>query len=471
MHPFLTPRRSQKWLLTGACALAVSALLAVPSDAHACGGCFVGPSPVDSTVVTGHRMVLSISTKETTLYDQIKYAGNPSSFAWVLPIRGKAKIGVSADTVFTALDNSTRTQILAPPQNCPPPPNCPSRSAFGAAANESVADASSAVEVLAQETVGPYETVQLAASNANALSDWLGSHGYTIPDDIKPLIATYVSEGFDFLALKLVPGAGVSAMRPVRITTTGAQPSLPLRMVAAGTGVNVGITLWVIGDGRWEPQTFPSFFFVANDLSWNWAKSSSDIADKRAAKIAELGAAAWEIESSIELPTQNLSYQISSAGYGRLPDGGYGPLSPYDPVLNDAGVVTETSDAVAADDLEALFQHRTTSRVTRMASTLPRASLATDLALQASADQSTIANFRQLTHEIGEPQCQVYSGCDPDGFAPRSVAQARASDGWGSGGCRVPPSSSNEGAGAASASLLALMAMAIGSRFRRRNQR
>ena len=68
----------------------------------------------------------------------------------------------------------------------------------------------------------------------------------------------------------------------------------------------------------------------------------------RAGAALSSGAAAWEIESSIELPTQNLSYQISSAGYGRLPDGGYGPLSPYDPVLMSATVVVLFLAAAAA---------------------------------------------------------------------------------------------------------------------------
>ena len=73
--------------------------------------------------------------------------------------------------------------------------------------------------------------------------------------DIDPIIAAYVNEGFDFLALKLQPGQGVQAMRPVRVTTQGAGLTLPLRMVAAGTGATVGITLWVVADGRYEGVT------------------------------------------------------------------------------------------------------------------------------------------------------------------------------------------------------------------------
>src|SRR6478672_2528439 len=96
--------------------------LAAEGDASACGGCFI---PTENpTVVTDHRMILSVSKEQSTLYDQIKYSGSPSQFAWVLPISGIVEVGLSADIVFQTLDVSTQTRINPPPQNCPPPPNC-----------------------------------------------------------------------------------------------------------------------------------------------------------------------------------------------------------------------------------------------------------------------------------------------------------------------------------------------------------
>ena len=59
--------------------------------------------------------------------------------------------------------------------------------------------------------------------------------------------------------MKLLPNMGVQAMRPVRVTSAGASLSLPLRMAAVGTGAIVGITIWVVSDGRYEPQNYPFF--------------------------------------------------------------------------------------------------------------------------------------------------------------------------------------------------------------------
>ena len=50
-------------------------------DAAACGGCFPPQPPPGEPVslVTDHRMILSVSQKQTTLYDQIQYSGSPES--------------------------------------------------------------------------------------------------------------------------------------------------------------------------------------------------------------------------------------------------------------------------------------------------------------------------------------------------------------------------------------------------------
>ena len=67
-------------------------------NAAACGGCFHPPTQTASDI-TDERMLLSVSPVQSTLYDQIRYAGSPSSFAWVLPIHGTVDVGLSADVL------------------------------------------------------------------------------------------------------------------------------------------------------------------------------------------------------------------------------------------------------------------------------------------------------------------------------------------------------------------------------------
>jgi hypothetical protein len=366
-------RRSLVAWTAGAAALIAG--LAFEADARACGGCFAPEA--EGSVVTDHRMILSISPQQTTLYDQIRYRGNPSSFAWVLPISGSAKIGLSADGASAGSD----------PSESPP------------------------VDVTKQETVGPYETVQLHSTDGNALNTWLVDHGYAVPEDVKPIITAYVDAKYDFLALKLVPGQGVQSMRPVRVTTAGASPVLPLRMVTAGTGATVGLTLWVVGEGRYEPQNFPFFAVDTKDLIFDWATYSSNYKALRADTASKLGGRGWELESSIPIvPTvlRNLLLNAMAGGnfdYQAIPatDGGTG----------------KTAAQVRDEDLDTLFAGmpaQSAARITRLRGDIAHAALVEDLTLTASADQSELSNYRNVPKGINEPACPVYAACPDESY-------------------------------------------------------
>jgi hypothetical protein len=419
-------------LAAGALALGVGA-----RDARACGGCFHGPS-MSGTVITDHRMIFRVSANppQTTLYDEIEYQGNPQSFAWVLPIHGQVQVGLSSDVVFAALEQATQTSIQAPP-----PPSCPSCSCgdFGGGSSSGSGSGGGApgaaedagVTVIGQQTVGPYDTVQLQSSDPMALNNWLTANGFVIPGDIQPIIAAYVNEGFDFLALRLAPGQSVQAMRPVRVTTNGTGLSLPLRMVSAGTGNTVGITLWVVADGRYEPANFQQFTISPSELTWDWSKSSSDYATIRQNKEMALNFAAWQIESSLDVSP----YQVEGPVLSGPADMNYLPVPAADGGASDGGA-GETADQVRQDDLSTLFPgtNQGTVRITRMRGDLSHAALATDLVLQASSDQSTLSNIYPVTKQVNAPQCPpVPNPCPPCGGSSSGTTSS-SSGGASSGG-------------------------------------
>lgn len=485
--------RKNLMIVAASFAAALTSSYALEREASACGGCFSPPpSPTENpTVVTDHRMILTISQDQSTLYDQIKYSGNPSSFAWVLPISGTVDVGLSADIVFQTLDGSTTTSIIAPPLNCPAAPTCNSRggnASFGADSAGQASDAGAAptVTVTKQEQVGPYSTVQLHATDAGALEKWLSDNGFSIPADVQPVVDKYVGEHFDFLALKLLPGKNVTDMRPVRVTTKGASSVLPLRMVAAGTGATVGISLWVLGEGRYEPQNFPSFAIPTDDIAWDWTQSKSNYVDLRTAKAAAANGRAWETESSTTLYRAQIENAVLRTYYGGYPgsptpydpDAGT-PLDPqeasaqvdYLPVKDQQGTVTKTAVQARQEDLDTLFHNipDATARVTRVRADLAHAALDADLVMTASKDQAVLSNVRQLTKEIGQPQCPIYStdGCSQVGTAPRDQAAARSEGGAESFSCTTGGSTGGStlwlGAG------LGYLALSIVRARRRRN--
>ncbi len=455
-------------------AAAAASLIATERPAEACGGCFVPPE--DATVVTDHRMILSVTSNSTTLYDQIRYRGLPGEFAWVLPIAGDAEVGLSADTLFSVIGGFTQTQVIAPPRNCPPPPNCNQMAERGAGAPPSAfadagSDSTGGVTVTREEIVGPYATVQLQSENAEALNQWLAANGFSIPNDIKPVVAAYVKEHFNFLAMKLKPGATVQSMRPVRVTTRGTTAVLPLRMVAAGTGAVVGITLWTVAEGRYEPTNFPLFSVAQEELSWDWNTNTSDFKELREKKAAPLAGRGWELESSFGLSVPRIRQAVQFAGRQLGPQGtsDYAPIPPAD------GKPGKTADEVREEDLSTLLGNLTGElRFTRLRSDVAHAALSEDLVLAAPKDQSVFANTRIVKKERNEPICPVYDGCNVVGNLPRSEAERKmgtSATGSSVSGGTCSTSAANTASGGLLAGGLGLAGLALVKTVRRRKAR
>ncbi len=385
------------------------------NDASACGGCFHEPAiqQSENTQVTGHKMILSVSKTQTTLWDQVEYMGSPSSFAWVLPIKGIVDVGLSSDALFQNLEAATQVTIASPAIQCAGPPTC-GGFATGAGATggfdygEGTGGGSSGpppVTVTAQSVVGPYETVQLHSVDPAALTTWLTDHNFVIPDEIKPIISDYVTEGFDFLALKLVPGKAVTAMRPVRVTMPGGGPVLPLRMVAAGTGVTTPVSLFVMGEGRYEAANMPDFTIDSDQLTWDWDTMSSNYAVLKKTTFMASQGKAWLTEAGEPFSAYYLQDSLTQ-------------LATYDAV--HSGYADEMGNGAveaAQADLMTLFGTLDPNSVwiTRLHGELSRQALVADLTLGASANQVPVNRYLQATKTQGTaPACPVYPPCPMD---------------------------------------------------------
>ncbi len=287
------------------------------------------------------------------------------------------------------------------------------------------------VTVLKQENVGPYATVQLKSTNPNALTQWLVDNGFQIKPDEKPIIEQYVREGFDFLAMKLLPNKDVKSMRPVRVTMQGASLSLPLRMAAVGTGAKVGLSIWVVAEGRYEPQNFPTYRIEDSQLSWDFSKCASNYTDLRAQNDLALAGRGWEFQSSITLDHQRIRASIEAGGAS---NGGFqGPANPastdYLAIEPEGQSPGKTAEQVRAEDIADLFAGMagSTVRITRMRGDIAKTAMNIDFNLHASADQSEISNVHNLTKYVNL-QCPVYNHCEVDGFAstPEEAASKTA---------------------------------------------
>jgi hypothetical protein len=298
-------------LRLGAIALPLSLLTLYATDSRACGGCFhpEDQPPDQSSVVLAHRMALSISTDASVLWDQVQYTGSPAEFAWVLPVKPGARLELASDAWFEALDATTAVRVTAPTLQCVTRSQVVDEVAYvgcqvaaplaatgcaseGAGAVRDTTEITELapeqppVTVVHQGSAGPYETVTLHSNEPGVLSEWLVAHGYAIGADIQPVLDGYADQGFDFIALRLAPNAGVQQMKPVRVIQPGAVTTLPLRMVAAGTGAKVSLTLFVIAEGRIAPQNFSTADRPAQ-LTWNFSFDGSDYASQRSQLLGD----------------------------------------------------------------------------------------------------------------------------------------------------------------------------------------
>jgi hypothetical protein len=439
-------------------------------------------------------MALSISNERTVLWDQIQYSGDPQDFAWVLPVGPGAVLEASSDAWFEALDAVTSTRVSSPPLFCAGSSGFSgggsdgSCSGFACGSSDSGGDGSAGgdgdfrldpepddgVDVLHEGTVGPYETVTLHAEDGDSLQTWLTDNGYDLPADIEPVIAAYVEEGADFIALRLAPGQGVRQMTPVRVVTPGASTILPLRMVAAGTGSSVSIVLYVVGEGRYDTLSHPRAEVDLTELRWDWEAEESNWAELREEALAEGGflttfAQSDALRAQDVLPTgEVVSYRdsngvpradLANLYFAQAGVNAGGTASVCSTAIYNLGTTLEVAEGCEQGDEECVQEPGTTDAavftcdghddlsaaligmrppqvwVTRLEANLPRAALAEDLALRATNDG--VVSNRLAAAEIENAPCDqvpASQAMSRDPFAqPQAGAPAAA------GACGIRP--------------------------------
>ncbi len=392
-------------LLSVAAALLLSIGWLRARTAEACGACFSPPPSASmiAQIVTGHRMVMSIDTNESVLWDQFQYAGNPQEFSWVLPVSGDVRLEIASDAFFDQLERVTTPTVSSPTVRwiCPGGgasggPGCScgfggSPTSLNDAGGGNPADQHETVTIVSQQVVGPYASVVLRSTDANALTNWLRANGYSVPLAAEPTIAFYNSLHMDFLALRLRSGQGTQAMQPVRVRFRGMQSVLPLRMVGIGVGDSVAITLWVFARGRTEPANFASVAIDPRDLVWDFTARRSNYNDVFAVTLrgAE-GGRAWITEYTNPYP---FAYS------GRMPpiDAGIAP--------GDGGVPTAELDWGIAT---AGWQRDVW--VTRIRTNLDARFLDADLQLRAATNSRQITTALRPGRWRGQPPQALCAG-------------------------------------------------------------
>lgn len=346
---------------------AATLMFTAPAPAEACG-CFHPPEPVaaESYAVSqeAEQIIFEVNGDGTiTAHVLIQYAGDPASFAWIVPVPSVPELDLSPEYVFALLDGLTgpetppETENLCPPPafacayhpspSCPGPDRCPGRG-WAQDAAPSFSDASAPppsagppVNVIDRQVIGAYETITFSAGDMAAAVAWLRAEGFIVTDAMAPFLQPYADAGMLFVASRLVPGAGVDAIRPLRMTYISDQPMIPLRPTAIAADPHLTVTAYIFGESRYEIVGHPSLTFRAEDLVWGTDRSNYPAALAR--QIDEAGGDAFLTEFAGPPPAQGYD-SACCAGFDRCGAGGDGicqcPLDDFDAVDCGDEIVT-----------------------------------------------------------------------------------------------------------------------------------
>lgn len=264
------------------------------SEADACG-CFAPPNPTVPVVQAGERILFAVKNGQVTAHVQVVYSGaNASEFGWLLPMPAVPTLELGSDELFVQLTSTTQPRYQL---DTTFDPGCFSASAgtgggtaFGNAGGGASAsgflDAGAGPPVLVvQDSVGPYDYAVLRADSKTDMLDWLRTNRFFVPAGTEAAVDPYIRPGGFFLALKLRAGNTTGDLQPVVLRYQSDVGSIPITLTGVGATPNMGVQVWMLGNGRAIPRNY--HHTVLNDARIDWQGGGRNYNDVVIAAVSE----------------------------------------------------------------------------------------------------------------------------------------------------------------------------------------
>ena len=242
----------------------VTALLTLPIQA--CGGFFCELVPINQA---SEQIIFRQDGNQTTTMVRIFYTGEADGFAWVLPVPVSPELSIGSDTTFIELESLTRPQfILERTGEACPVETTTTDSTTTSTSNS--ANENDTVGVIIEETlnVGPFDAQIISSDDSAALATWLAENNFDLSEKGKELLQPYVDAQMKFVVLKLQSNKSSGDIKPLILKYPNDKPQIPIRLTAVAAEDDMGILVWVLGEGRAVPDNF--FHVVPNYTKLNW---------------------------------------------------------------------------------------------------------------------------------------------------------------------------------------------------------
>ena len=274
--------RSYRPLLALGLAAAAAVQLVEVRQARACG-CLSPPAVTEGDYAiaqASEQIIFEVTPGWVTAHVLIRYAGDPAQFAWLVPVPEVPDLSISPVSAFGLLDAATAPQVSVTPSDvCPVSEwachyDYPESSGGGClggteqaglastdagtfGTSDAAAGGAPPVTVINTQTVGDYQTVTFAASNAIGATQWLHDNGFIVNDTTSIYMESYIQANMVFVAAKLVPGAPSTAIKPLRLHYRAAYPTIPLILTAVAAQPHLTVTAFVYADQPYRPMGHP----------------------------------------------------------------------------------------------------------------------------------------------------------------------------------------------------------------------
>ena len=228
----------------------------VAAPAWACGcGAYI-PDRDGASVVDERALIAWDGAREDILM-ALRVTGSSDSAAWVMPVPSTTRVSLGAAEAFTELERLTAPRIEFRDSWWPTfswlGTDEASEGALGAAPP-------GGVNVLDRRRIGPFDVTRLAADDPDAAAKWLADNDFPNPDGLDANLAHYISDGWQIVAVKLVPASKgeplTGDLQPLRLSFAAEQMVYPMRLSRSATTPQT-VDLFVLADHRMDPTSVP----------------------------------------------------------------------------------------------------------------------------------------------------------------------------------------------------------------------
>jgi hypothetical protein len=227
--------------LVPAIALAAAASLwsaTQPADACGCG------VAIEAEVNSESGLVIDRPGSEQIILSLDLQSQSDERAAVVLPVPGVPEVAaIDKGDPLAYLDEATQ-----------PPPSVGS----SGGGDGETAGAAPPVEVIGREEIGGYDVTRLASNDREALDTWLDDNGYKVPDGAEPIFASYIRQGWKFVAIRLAPGSD-GRLKPLRVSFKTDIPVYPMRLSQLSTRP-IDLTLYTLADAQRQVEGLDTVF-------------------------------------------------------------------------------------------------------------------------------------------------------------------------------------------------------------------